>query len=38
MRYDQRRKQPGFEGFSDLDAVYDDAVNVRKGVLGLGAK
>ena len=37
-RYEKLRTKPGFDGFADLPAVDDDAVNVKKGVKGLGAR
>ena len=36
--YDQLRKVPNWETNHDLDAVEDDARNVREGILGLGAR
>lgn len=36
--YNLRRKIPGYEGFSDINEVIEDAINVRKGVMGLGAR
>ena len=36
--YDKLREAPGCAGFADLPAVDNDAVNVKKGVIGLGAK
>ena len=32
------RTYEGFEKFADLEAVDDDAINVRNGVFGLGAR
>ena len=29
---------PGFESFADLEHVDQDAINVKKGVIGLGAR
>ena len=36
--YSERRTNPGFEDFIDLPEVNVDAENVRKGIMGLGAK
>ena len=38
-RYDAlRRDHEGYGGFQDIDQVEDDARNVRKGIMGLGAR
>ena len=36
--YSERRKDQGFEDFIDLPEVNNDAQNVRKGIMGLGAR
>jgi len=37
-KYDVLRTAPGCEGNADLDAVDDDAINVKAGITGLGAR
>ena len=34
--YSKRREDPGFEGFSDLDATAEDMVNAERGMASLG--
>ena len=36
--YSERRKDEGFENFIDLPEVTADRENVKKGIMGLGAK
>ena len=36
--YSERRKDEGFESFIDLPEVEADRENVKKGIMGLGAK
>ena len=36
-RYDEKRLIERFKGFEDIPEVDDDAVNVKKGLVGLGA-
>jgi hypothetical protein len=37
-RYGELRKRLHFAGFADIEWVDDDALNVKKGFLGLGAR
>ena len=37
-RYEVKRSMPGFEGFADIPEVRQDMENIKKGVMGLGAR
>ena len=36
--YDVLRETEGYYGFQDIDQVEEDAVNIRNGIMGLGAR
>ena len=36
--YDEKRKIKGFENFDDIPEVDEDAINVKNGLKGLGAR
>ena len=36
--YDVLRETDGYQGFQDIDQVEQDAINVRNGIMGLGAR
>ena len=36
--YDELRKIPNYSGYQDIPAVNEDMVNIRNGLIGLGAR
>ena len=38
QHYDVLRETEGYQNFQDIDQVEQDAINVRKGIMGLGAR